>query len=74
MQSELLWARRDKGKEHALGVSLLPLVRSALARGWFFARKIALMEHSVVSSCFLQLSCMAKEVGEMTLVKNRKAD
>lgn len=32
------------------------------------------MEHSVVSSCFLQLSCMAKEVGEMTLVKNRKAD
>lgn len=47
----------------------MSLVHSPLAWGWFFARKIALMEHSVVSSCFLQLSAWQKRWGKWLWLK-----
>lgn len=56
-------ATRDKEKGAHLGG--VPCALYSGLRMFFFARKIALMEHSVtVSSCFLQLSAWQRRWGE----------
>lgn len=56
-------------KEHTFTVSLPLLVHLPLAWGWFFASKIVLMEHSVFSSCFLQLSAWQRRRGKWVWLK-----